>query len=67
VLTDAIAAEALQAIPWWHTQVVECLSSVNDQQLPIRHPLQIRAESPHPLTPPDPFRVSVRERLNHRV
>jgi hypothetical protein len=27
--------------------------------------LQIRAESPHPLTPPDPFCVSVRERLDH--
>src|SRR5688572_9942842 len=65
VLTGAVSAQLLQTIPWWHAQVVECLSRINYQQLPIRHSLQIRAESPHPLTSPDPFCVSVRERLDH--
>jgi hypothetical protein len=65
VLTGAVSMQLLQTIPWWYPQVAECLSRINDQQLSIRHPLQIRAESPHPLTPPDPFCVSVRERLDH--
>jgi hypothetical protein len=64
VLTGAVSTQLLQTIPWWYPHVAECLSRINDQQLSIRHPLQIRAESPHPLTPPDPFCVSVRERLD---
>jgi hypothetical protein len=65
VLTGPISTESLEPIPRRHPQIVEGLRSIDDQQLPIRHPLQIRAESPHALTPPDPFRVRIRERLDH--
>jgi hypothetical protein len=65
VLSRPISPESLEPIPGRHPQIVERLRSIDDQQLPIRHPLQIRAEPPHALTPPDPFRVRIGERPDH--
>jgi hypothetical protein len=67
VLPRPIAAELLEPIPGRHAQIIKCLRRIDDQQLPIRHPLQIWTKAPYPLTPPDPFRVRIRERPDHEV
>jgi hypothetical protein len=66
VLSRPIAAQSLEPIPGRHSQIVELLCRIDDQQLPIRYSLQIRAEPPNTLTPPDPLRIRIRERLDHQ-
>jgi hypothetical protein len=39
VLSRSIASELLETIARRHPQIVECLRSINDQQLSMRYPL----------------------------
>src|ERR1700678_74539 len=60
-----IALELLEPVSRRHPQIIECLGSIQDEQLPQRRALGALIELAHPLSSPDPLGLLIRERPQH--
>ena len=64
VLTFPVAAELLETIRWWNTKVIECISRIQNQELPQRNALKgPELAGVPPLE--DFFRLLAAESLDH--
>ena len=62
-----VALELLESVSRGDAQIIERLGGVEDEQLAQRGALGALVEPAHPLTPPDPLSLSVRERSQHTI
>ena len=64
VLTFAIALQLFETVAGRNAKLIEFLSRVQDEELAVRHALQITAEPANVLPIPDPLRIEVGERVD---
>jgi hypothetical protein len=65
VLAGADAAQLLQPVAGWYAQVVDALSSVDENELVVSEPAEFRAKSLDVAALPDRLGVLVPERADH--
>jgi hypothetical protein len=56
VFAFAVAVQLLQAIAWWHHQIVQSRRRVEHQQFPLRHAVNVSRESRRTLSAVDLLR-----------
>jgi hypothetical protein len=65
VLALSVASELFQSISGRHSKVIECVGSVEDQELAQRDPVRGLVQPSRPLSLPDKLGLLVAERPQH--
>ena len=67
VLADTVAGQFLEAVAWRHAKVIDVLCGVEQNQLVVRGPAHLRAQSPDMPAMPDRLGVLASEGPDHHA